>query len=170
MSVTAETTQQTQCKSIFEGTNAKVRQIELDPKFARFLKANNEYKRLYKTATTEELKAMPSGVLLCGTNSLYRHISGAGPLDHVQLACYKQPLLGGESVNYLLRKITEDDTGKYSPEIKEYIRINRIQTFEYFPFAFQLAYDLYTTGTISEKTNELKKVIDDRYAEIMAKL
>lgn len=161
--------QQTPRKSIFEGTNVKVRQIDIDPKFERFLKANGEYRRLYKTATTEELKAMPSGVLCCRTG-LYRQISNASPLDHVQLICYNQPLLGGESVDSLLRKISDDDTGKYSPEIKEYIRINRVQTFEYFPFAFQLAYDIYTTGTISEKTNELKKVIDDRYAEIMAKL
>ena len=161
--------QQTPRKSIFEGTDVEVRRVEIDPKFARFLTVNNEYKRLYKTATTEELKAMPSGVLFYGTG-LYRSISNASPLDHTQLACYKQPLLGGESVDSLLRKINEDNTGKYSPEIKEYIRINRIQTFEYFPFAFQLAYDIYTTGTISDKANELKKVVDDRYAKILEEI
>lgn len=161
--------QQTPHKSIFEGTNVKVRHIDIDPKLARFLKAKSEYTRIYKTATNEELKAMPSGVLFCRTG-LCRNVANAGPLDHVQLICYNQPLLGGESVDSLLRKITDDNTGKYSPEIKEYIRINRVQTFEYFPFAFQLAYDLYTTGTISDKANELKKVIDDRYAKLLEEI
>ena len=161
--------QPTPCKSIFEDTDGNIRSVEIDPKFARFLKANNEYKRLYKTATTKELKAMPSGVLFYRTG-LCRSITNASPLDHNQLACYNQPLLGGESVDSFLRKIVDDSTGKYAPEIKEYIRINRIQTFEYFPFAFQLAYDLYTVGTISDKANELKKIIDDRYAKILEEI
>ena len=161
--------QQTPCNAIFEDINANVRQVEIDLKFARFLKANNEYKRLYKTATTEELKAMPSGVLFYRTG-LCRSITNASPLDHNQLIYYNQPLLGGASVDAILREINDDSTGKYAPEIKEYIRINRIQTFEYFPFAFQLAYDLYTTGTISDKANELKKIIDDRYAKILEEI
>lgn len=155
--------------SIFEGTDIKVRRINVPPEFSRFLKANAIYKEQFKEPSTDELRELPSGVLLTQVG-LARHIRNAGPLDHSQLLCYRQPLLDNTSTNHFLRTVIDNKEEKYAKDVQEYVRTNSAQMLVDFPFAFQMAYDIHTTGTITEKARERKKVIEERFAEIMDNL
>ena len=156
-------------QSIFDGTNINVRHIEAPEGLKRFLKAYSEYKELYKSPSDDELRGLPSGVLLTQVG-LARRISNAGPRDHLQLICYRQPLLGNLSTDLFLRTVIENKEGKYAKDVQEYVRSGSAQMYVDFPFAFQMAYDIYTADTITEKTRERKKLIDDRFAEIMENL
>jgi hypothetical protein len=156
-------------KSILEGTNVEVRHVDIPDGLKRFLKADSAYKDRYKSPSIDELRALPSGVLLTQIG-ITRIIRNAGPCDHLQLICYRQPLLGNISTDYFLRTVIDNKEGKYAMDVQEYVRVNHSQLFVDFPFAFQLAYDIYTTGTITDKTRERKKIVDARFAEIMEKL
>lgn len=154
---------------ILEGTNINVRRIDISPEFKQFLKADSEYKNRYKTPSDDELRALPTGVLLTQIG-IARIIKNVGPRDHLQLICYRQPLLGNVSTDYFLRTVIENKEGKYAKDVQEYVRTNSTQMYVDFPFAFQMAYDIYTTGTITDKTRERRRVVDDRFAEIMKNL
>lgn len=119
--------------------------------------------------TDNELRELPSGVLLMRTG-ITRIIRNAGARDHQQLICYHQPLLDDTSTDRFLKTVIDNKEGKYTTDVQEYVRTNSAQMFIDFPFAFQMAYDIHTTGTITEKTRERKKVIDDRFAEIIKNL
>lgn len=152
-----------------ENSQLKVRSIEVPPELARFLKTITTYKERFKSPSDDELRELPSGVLLTRIG-IARIIRNAGPRDHSQLICYRQPLLDNVSTDYFLRTVIDNKEGKYAIDVQEYARTNSAQIFIDFPFAFQMAYDIYTTGTITDKTNERKRVIDDRFAEILRDL
>lgn len=156
-------------QSIFKDTKINVRHIDVPENLNRFLKADLAYKQLYKEPSTDELKALPSGVLLTQVG-LARRISNTGLRDHLQLVCYCQPLLGNHSTERFLRLVIENKEGKYATDVQEYVRSNSAQMYVDFPFAFQMAYDIHTTGTITAKTVERKKIIDKRFAEIVENL
>ena len=145
--------------SIQEGSRINIRCINASPEFKRFVKTKIVYKDCYKTPSNDELKALPTGVLLKQTG-VSRSISGAGSLEHVQLIYYYQPLLGNTTTNYFLRTVIDNEEGKYSKDVQEYVETNSTQMYMDFPFAFQMAYDIYTTGTITDKTRERKRVIE----------
>jgi hypothetical protein len=154
---------------IFEGTNIKIRHIDISKDLKRFLKADSEYRTRYKSPSNDELRDLPSGVLLTQIG-IARIIRNAGPRDHLQLLYYRQPLLGNASTDYFLRTVIDNKEGKYTKDVQEYVRTNHTQIFADFPLAFQMAYDIYNTGTITDKTRKRKTVVDYRYADIMEKL
>lgn len=159
-----------QYKSIFEGTNIKVRQIELSPKTTRALKANSEYSRTHGQITEEEIRELPPGVIVYPPyRGIYRTVSGANHLDHVQLVYYPQPVLGGSSTAEFLKRIKEGAIDKDHPiyKYKDYVSGNYWDMCSYFPYAAQVAYDLYTDGKLSERSHELKKIFDERYSAII---
>ena len=156
-------------RSIFEGTNVKVRRVDIPPKLNQFLRAYSIYKEQFKEPSDDELRELPSGILLTRIG-IARIVRNTGPRDHSQLICYRQPLLNNVSTDYFLRTVIDNKEGKYTIDVQEYVRINSAQMFIDFPFAFQMAYDIHTTGTITDKTRERKKIIDDRFADIMKDL
>ena len=155
--------------SISESSHISVRNIDISPDLKRFLDAYSAYKNRYKSPSNDELKALPTGVLLTQIG-IARIIRNAGPRDHLQLICYRQPLLGNMTTDYFLRTVIDNKEGKYTTDVQEYVNTNSSQMFIDFPFAFQMAYDIYTTGTITDKTRERKLIIDKRFAEIMENL
>ena len=152
-----------------EGSQLKVRHIDVSPKLARFLNATTAYKERFKSPSDDELRDLPSGIFLTRIG-IARIVRNAGPRDHSQLICYRQPLLNNVSTAYFLRTVLDNKEGKYTTDVQEYVRINSAQMFIDFPFAFQMAYDIHTMGTITNKTRERKKIIDDRFTEIMENL
>ena len=155
--------------SIPEVPHISVQNVDISPDFKLFLDAYSEYKNRYKSPSNDELKALPTGVLLVQIG-IARSIRNAGPRDHLQLICYRQPLLGNMTTDYFLRTVIDNKEGKYTTDVQEYVNTNSSQMFIDFPFAFQMAYDIYTTGTITDKTRERKLIIDKRFAEIMENL
>ena len=160
---------QTPRKSIFEGTDVKVRQIELPPETARILKAHSEYSRVYDTITDDEIKELPSGTLVYPSKSLFRKVSGCNERHHLQLIHYPQPLLGGDSTAAFLRKVKDSTVHKDHPlhQHKEYVERHYLDLCSYFPYAFQVAYDLYTQDSLSDKSIELEKRVAERYSAIL---
>lgn len=155
--------------SIPEVPHISVQNVDISPDFKLFLDAYSEYKNRYKSPSNDELKALPTGVLLVQIG-IARSIRNAGPRDHLQLICYRQPLIGNMTTDYFLRTVIDNKEGKYAKDVQEYVRTNSTYMFVDFPFAFQMAYDIYNTGTITDKTKERKCVIDTRFAEIMENL
>lgn len=147
-------------------SHLKVQNVDISPDFKRFLDAESTYKNRYKSPSNDELKALPTGVLLTQLG-IARIIRNTGPRDHLRLICYRQPLLGNMTTEYFLRTVIDNKEGKYTTDVQEYVRTNSTQMFIDFPFAFQMAYDIYTTGTITDKTRERKLIIDNRFAEIL---
>ena len=155
-------------KSIFEGTDVKVRRIEVSPEFKKLLRIQRAFSEKYGKITPEELKELPEGVVAYPIKPLYRTVSGCTREDHCQLIHYHQPLLGDKTTANILREIRECDktnNQQYMP-LKAYIESHFASLCDYFPYAFQVAYDIYTTGTLSEHAKALEKRVNDRYAEI----
>ena len=161
MSIQQPSNRETDTKS----SRIKVRHVEVPPELKRFLMANSEYKNRFKTPSDDELRELPTGVLLTQIG-IARSITSAGPLDHVQLICYRQPLLDNHPTDYFLRTVIDNKEGRYAKDVQEYVRASSAEMLLDFPFAFQMAYDIHTTGTITDKTRERKKVVDDRFADI----
>lgn len=164
-------TMQTPCKSIFADGKIKVRHIEVSPELRRIFNANREYDKLYPTLTDEEYKEMPEGVLLRPTG-IFRTISGCGSRDHKQLIYYRQPLLGNYTTDRIIKNFINEHTSD-DPKMEElvkYIKNRQMAIYSYFPLAFQIAYDISTTGNLSERTYELAEKYDRRFAAIMETL
>ena len=163
---------QTPRKSIFEGTNVNVTHIELPPETARVLKAHSEYSRMYDTITDDEVKELPSGTLVYPSRGIFRTVSGCNHKHHVQLIHYPQPLLGGNSTADFLRKVKDSTFHEDHPlhQSKEYVEQHFWDLCSYFPYAFQVAYDLYTDYSLSDKAIELEKRIAERYAKILEEI
>jgi hypothetical protein len=161
-------TMQTPRKSIFAGTDIKVRQIELSPEVRRLLLASKEYDRLYPTLTDEEYREMPEGVAISATG-LFRTVSGCGARDHKQLIHYKQPILDDYTTDAYIKWIINTPTYG-NPDMEnliKYIKDRQMAIYSYFPLAFQIAYDIATTGNLTERTYELVDRFDRRFAAIM---
>lgn len=154
--------------SIFEGTAIKTKQISIDPAISRIMKARSRYAELYGTLTEEELKELPSGVAVYPTG-LYRTISRAKPLDHIQLIHYKQPLLGDQTTEAYIKTIIESTKPEWS-DVRLYLKNVRELTFDSFPFAFQIAYDMHTTGALSDRVYALEQEFNNRYNAILEEL
>ena len=155
-------------KSIFEGTDVKVRRIEVSPKFKKLLRMQKAYNEKYDKITPEEINELPEGTFAYPTKALYRTISGCTREHHCQLIHYHQPLLGNKTTANIIREIREcDETNnpQYAP-LKSYVESHFASLCEYFPYAFQVAYDIYTTGTLSDRAKELENRLNARYAEI----
>jgi hypothetical protein len=155
-------------KSIFEGTDVKVRHIEISPELKKVLKMQRAYREKYDKITPEEINELPEGAVTYPINALHRTVSGCTSKHHCQLIHYHQPLLGNKTTANILREIRESaktNNQRYLP-LKSYIESHFARLCEYFPYAFQVAYDIYTTGTLSDRAKELEKRLNDRYAEI----
>ena len=155
-------------KSIFEGTNVKVRQIELSPSLKKALRMQRAFSEKYSKITPEEINELPEGAVAYPTRALHRTISGCTHEHHCQLIHYHQPVLGNKTTANIIRDIrecNETNNPQYLP-LKDYVESHFVSLCEYFPYAFQVAYDVYTTGALSDRTKELEKRLNDRYTEI----
>ncbi len=154
--------------SIFEGSTVKVRHVEISPELKKVLKIQRVFYEKYGKITLEEIKELPAGAVIYPIKSLYRTVSGCTHEHHYQLIHYHQPLLGNETTANIIsdiRKCDETNNPQYLP-LKDYVESRYVRLCEHFPYAFQVAYDIYTTGTLSDRAKELEKRVNDRYTEI----
>ena len=146
--------------------------IEVPDMLLKSIEAHQEYNESYSTITEDEIKELPSGTLLYpSSRKLYRTIAGQNALKlHLQLVHYPQPLLGGISTaDYLtlIKECSEDRHSMYL-QFKEYITEHFLWLCEYFPYGFQVAYDIHTNMQISDRSRELEKRVAARYQSLTA--
>ena len=160
-------------KEILDELGIKVVPIELSEEPDRTRKTREIYDTLYHRITAEEIKELPTGTLTEPIKrAVYRILPGCKGDEHIQLIHYPQPILDNRTTFQYLRAIKDCGEGKnasYLP-FKDYVTANYQQLYEYFPFAIQVAYDIHTTGTISDRSIELEKRIAERYSNIRQSL
>lgn len=160
--------QTTSCKAIVEESTVKVRHVEISPELKKSLTIQSVFYEKYGKITPEEINELPEGVVMYPIKSLYRTVSGCTREHHYQLIQYNQPLLGGETTANIISDIHKCDktnNPQYLP-LKAYVDMNYIALCGHFPYAFQVAYDAYTTGILSDRAKELEKRVNERYTEI----
>lgn len=157
-------------KSIFEGSNVKVKHIEISPEFKIALQAHSEYSRVHNHITDEEAAELPPGFIISPPErGIYRTVSGCTGNEHIQIIHYPQPVLDNISTAQFLTKVkesTEINNAAYLP-FKEYVKQYYLWMCEFFPYAAQVAYDIHMIGTLSPKSIELEKRIAERYSDIV---
>ena len=146
----------------------KVRHVEISPELKKALKIRSVFYEKYGKITPEEINELPEGAVTYPIKSLYRTVSGCTREHHCQLIHYHQPLLGNKTTANIIDDIRKSDpfTNREYLPLRDYVNRHYVELCDYFPYAFQVAYDAYTTRVLSDRAQELKKRVIDRYFEI----
>lgn len=168
-------------KSIFAGTNIKVRQITLPDSTRKALGAHFAYERAHPVVTDEELEEMHSIFtdeqraakdftpirVSPSPKGIERTISG-NRRSHAQCCYYNQELLGRTPVFAFLNEVrhcSETRNPEYLP-CKKYVADNFQWLTTNFRYGFQVAYDIYTKCEISERAHSLHKEMKEEIERI----
>ncbi len=168
-------------KSIFAGTDIKVRQITLPVATRKAFGAHFAYERAHPIVTDEELEEMHSIFteeqraaadftpirVTPSPTGLERNIDG-DRRSHTRCCYYKQELLGGTPVYSFLNEVRHCDESR-SPEYiphKQYVSDNFQWLIANFRYGFQVAYDIYTKCEISERAHSLHKEMAEEYERL----